>query len=105
MIFENVVRHEDHRHRSHHLRDLLLPSNPLLKNREGKRPVVAESQDLAVENCSVREPSSGCGDLGEPVRDQFFTARPQVHATGSPDKLRADAVPLPLNDPVLARTK
>ena len=83
-----------------HLRDLLLSADALLQRGEGQRPFVAEGEDLAVEHGAVGQPRGRGRDLGKPVRDELFAARPEMDGTGAADQLRADAVPLPLDEPV-----
>ena len=100
VILEDVVGHEDDGHRARELRDLLLPADALLQRRERQRPLVAKGEDLAVEHRAVGQARRRRGDLGKAVRDQLLAARPQVHDAAALDELRADAVPLPFDQPL-----
>ena len=102
-VLEQVVGHEDDRDGARHLGDLLLPADALLQRRKRQRPIVAEREHLAVEHRAVRQPRRGRGNLRKAVGDELFAARPEVHRAGPPDQLRADAVPFPLDQPLVAR--
>jgi hypothetical protein len=99
-ILEDVVGHEHDRDRARELRDLLLASDPLLQGRERHRVFVAEREDLAVEDRAVGQATRGRGDFRESMRDELFTARPEVKHPTALDQLGADTVPLPLDQPV-----
>ncbi len=101
VILEDVVGHEHDRDRARELRDLLLASDSLLQGREGQGALVAKSEDLAVEDGAIRQPARGRDDLGESMRDELFTAGPEVQHATALDELGADAVPLPLDQPVV----
>ena len=74
LVFEQVVRHEHDRHRSNHLRDLLLTPDPLLQGGKGEWAIVAEREHFPVEHGALGQPRCRRGDFREAVRDQFFTA-------------------------------
>ena len=101
MVFEDVVGHEDDGDRARQLADLFLPADPLLQRRERHGAFVTKGEDLAVEYRAVRELAGRGDDLGKAVGDELFAARPQVQGAGALDQLRADAVPLPLDLPVV----
>ena len=83
------------------LRDLFLAADPLLQRRERHRAFVTKGEDLAVQYRAVRQLAGGGDDLRKAVRDQLFAARPEVQGAGALDQLRADAIPLPLDLPVV----
>ena len=78
MVLEDVVGHEDDGDRARELRDLLLTSDPLLESGERQGSFVAEGQDFAVEDGAIRQPAGGGDDFGESMRDELFTAGPEV---------------------------
>jgi hypothetical protein len=101
VTLEDVVDDECDRHGAHDLRELLLAPDALLQGSEGHRPVVREGDDFAVQHGAVRQVRRRRGDLGKPPRDEFFAARPEPRLAPAAHELRANAVPLPLDQPVL----
>ena len=99
-VLEDVVGHEHHRQVARRPRHLALAADALLQRREGQRPIAAPGQDLAVQHGAVGEPGGDARDFREAIGDQLFAARPQVDAAAADDQLGADAVPLPLDQPV-----
>ena len=86
-FFEQVVGHEDDGNGAHHLRDLLLPADPLLQRGKGQRPIVAEREHLAVEHGAVGQLRRRGGDLRKARRDRA----PRRATTGAPRRRAAPA--------------
>ena len=63
------------------------------------RPSVVEEHDLAVEDVAAR----GEGELGEVARERLAVARLEVDVVAVDEGDRAEAVPLGLVDPAVAR--
>ena len=104
-ILEHVVGHEHDGNRADHLRDLLLSADSLLQCGKGQRPFVAEGEHLAVEHGAVGQPGGRGRNLGKPVRDELFAARPEMDGASPAHELRANAVPFPFDDPVVDGAK
>ncbi len=58
-------------------------------------------QDFAIDHCAVRQAASQLAQLGKTLADQLLATRPDPDLPVALDQLRADAVPLPFDQPVL----
>ncbi len=78
-----------------------LAADPLLQQRERPDPAVLPDDDLAVEHGAVGKRLRERDDLRKALADELLAARPDPHLAHALDQLRADAVVLPLDQPVV----
>ena len=100
---EDVVGDEADRRIGQHLLRQRLAADALLQERERRHLAVLPDHRLAVEHGAVGQRRGGGDDLREALGDEFLAARPDPDLRGPLDQLRADAVVLPLDDPVAGR--
>ena len=62
-------------------------------------------ENLAIDHGAVRQRRAERGDFGKALGDQILAARPQPHAAAALDELRANAVPLPFDQPIRRRRR
>ena len=106
-LLQHVVGHEGHRHLGEDLLRQVLAADPLLQQveRRGSFAVGQPDQDLTVEHRPIRPRLRHGHDLRESVGHQLLAARPDPHLPSAAHHLRADAVVLPLNQPVAGRAE
>ena len=98
--FQKIIGDEDDRKiGAHALRDLL-PTEAALKHGKWQRTIVVPGENLSIENRSVREELSRFDEFWKCVRNHFITAGPDKRLAAATDDLRANAIPLPLNQPL-----
>ena len=67
---------------------------------EGLAVVFFPADDLSIQHCSGWKGIAQCHQLREAVVDQFLTSAPEINAITSMNQLPADAIPLPLQQPI-----
>ena len=101
-VFQQVVGDEAHRRVGQQLLAHRLAADALLQHLEARRRVAAgqPDQQLTVQHRAIRQGLGQGHDFGETVSHKFLTARPDPHLPAALDHLRADAVVLPLHQPI-----
>ena len=97
---EEVVGDQADRRVGEHLLGQHLAADALLQEVERRDAAVLPDHDLAVEHGAVGQRLRQRDDLGKALADELLAARPDPDLPGALDHLRADAVVLPLDDPL-----
>ena len=110
--FDQVVGHKHRRCVACNRGSERLAGNAPLKGGKGQRTRAGEVpgqdlavQDQAVEGRAVEQFARISLDLGKALGDQLLATRPEPHLLAAQDQLRPDAVPFPLDLPVVQRAK
>ena len=102
VLLQQVIGHEAHRRLRQDPFCQLLAGDALLQQGEGGGLVLPRQpgQHLAVQHRAFRQPTQRGLNLGKALGHQFLAARPDPHLAGTAHHLGADAVVLPLHQPV-----
>ena len=101
-MLQQVVGHEAQRRLRQHLLGQQLAGDALLQQGEGRGLVLPRQpgQHLAVQHGALGQRAQRGFELGEALGHQFLPTRPDPHLAGAAHHLGADAVVLPLHQPV-----